>query len=65
MNSGSASLAEFADPERILFGSDYPYASAVVSAEFTRILDQDTGLSAEQADAINFGNATKLFRRYR
>ena len=60
-----ASLAAFADPERILFGSDYPYASAVVSAEFTRILDQDTGLSAEQADAVNFGNATKLFRRYR
>ncbi|WP_232423295.1 amidohydrolase family protein [Mycobacterium sp. 155] len=52
-----ATLSEFADPERILFGSDYPYASPAVSAEFTRILDEETGLTAEQATAINSGNA--------
>lgn len=58
-------LTEFADPERILYGSDFPYASSDVSAEFTRILDEETGLTAEQATAINSGNARKLFRRYR
>lgn len=59
-----ATFREFADPERILFGSDYPYASSAVSAEFTRILDEETGLTAEQATAINSGNAKKLFPRF-
>ncbi|MEZ5209938.1 amidohydrolase family protein [Gordonia sp. (in: high G+C Gram-positive bacteria)] len=59
------SFAEFADPERILFGSDYPYASAAVSREFTRVLDEETGLTAEQAAAINSSNARRVFDRYR
>ncbi|WP_019971419.1 hypothetical protein [Mycobacterium sp. 141] len=43
---------------------DYPYASRAVSAEFSRILDEETGLTAEQATAINSGNAKNLFLRF-
>jgi aminocarboxymuconate-semialdehyde decarboxylase len=49
LSSGYAafgSLLELADHRRILFGSDFPYASSSVAARFTEILDKDTGLSA-------------------
>ncbi|WP_030013207.1 amidohydrolase family protein [Curtobacterium sp. S6] len=54
-------LLRFAGPDKILFGSDYPYAPEPIAAEFTRLLDEQSDLSAEQLVAINHGNAAKLF----
>ncbi|UKD56870.1 amidohydrolase family protein [Amycolatopsis sp. FU40] len=56
-------LARFADPARILYGSDFPYAPPEVGARFTEILDADSGLTAEQSRAIDSGNARALFPR--
>ncbi|WP_116200216.1 amidohydrolase family protein [Amycolatopsis circi] len=56
-------LARFADPARILYGSDFPYAPAEVGARFTEILDAESGLSPEQSLAIDSGNARALFPR--
>ncbi|MBN9748057.1 amidohydrolase [Amycolatopsis sp. A1MSW2902] len=56
-------LARFADPARILYGSDFPYATMEVSTRFTEILDTESGLTAEQSRAIDSGNARALFRR--
>ncbi|CAM3100632.1 amidohydrolase family protein [Tsukamurella hominis] len=58
-----ASFQEFADPSRILFGSDFPYAPEPVARRFNRILDSDTGLTAEQKAAIYTGNARQVFPR--
>lgn len=51
------SLMAFADPERILYGSDFPYAVPGRSSWFTADLDADE--SVDHA-AINRGNAVKL-----
>lgn len=59
--SAISSLVEFADPERILFGSDFPYAPARIAGKFTMILDSDSGLSDEQKSAIYTTNAHKIF----
>ncbi|MCG3754901.1 amidohydrolase family protein [Amycolatopsis sp. Poz14] len=56
-------LARFADPARILYGSDFPYATMGVSTRFTEILDTESGLTAEQSRAIDSGNARGLFPR--
>lgn len=58
-----AGLQEFADPSRILFGSDFPYAPEPVARRFNRILDADTGLTAEQKAAVYAGNARRVFPR--
>jgi hypothetical protein len=52
---------DIADPVRILFGSAFPYAAPAVSHEFTDILDTQSGLTAEQSEAINAGNAKRVF----
>ncbi len=55
-------LLAFADPTRITFGSDFPYATPEMSAYFTKQLDaypQDD----HQRTAINHGNAQALFPR--
>jgi aminocarboxymuconate-semialdehyde decarboxylase len=57
------SFLKFADPQRILFGSDYPYAPAPVAAKFTALLDQDGELTDLQRTAINRGNGAALFAR--
>ncbi|MDF0532377.1 amidohydrolase family protein [Tsukamurella sp. 8F] len=59
-----AGLQQFADPTRILFGSDFPYAPEVVARRFNSILDTDTGLTDEQKSAIYAGNAQRLFERF-
>lgn len=56
-------LTHFADPTRILYGSDFPYAPAPMATRFTEILDTDTGLTPEQSVAIDSGNAKPLFPR--
>lgn len=58
-----SSFLELADSERILFGSDFPYAAPLVAARFTQILDNETGLSDSQKAAFNNINAKKLFAR--
>jgi 6-methylsalicylate decarboxylase len=56
------SLLAFADPTHITFGSDFPYAPATASREFTAMLDA-YGLDEKQRYAISRGNAEKLFPR--
>ncbi|MEU9151906.1 amidohydrolase family protein [Streptomyces sp. NPDC048417] len=57
------SFLAFADHERILFGSDFPYAPAPVATKFTRILDTHSGLTGEQRAAVDNGNAKRIFKR--
>lgn len=57
------SLLAFAGPDKVLFGSDYPYAPEPVATAFTTLLDRDSGLSADQLRAVNHDNANQLFRR--
>jgi len=55
-------LLAFADPARITFGSDWPYAPAERSLHFTRLLE-DYPLTEAQRHAIDRGNAEALFPR--
>jgi predicted TIM-barrel fold metal-dependent hydrolase len=57
-----ASLLEFAEPGRLTFGTDWPYANAAQASAFTAELDA-RGLAPDAADAINFANAEELFPR--
>ncbi|KVV21678.1 amidohydrolase [Burkholderia multivorans] len=61
--SALPSLAAFADPSHILFGSDFPYAPAPISSLFTAEQDASTVLGAAQHAAINRDNALPLFPR--
>ena len=56
------SLLAFADPTRITFGSDWPYAPKSRSLHFAQLLDEFK-LSTEVRGAINRSNAEKLFPR--
>lgn len=56
------SLLAFADPARITFGSDWPYATQARSLHFTGLLD-GFALDPTQRQAINSGNAARLFPR--
>lgn len=57
------SLLSFADPQKILFGSDWPFA-AKESSRFYRELLEDYPLSARQRQAIDRDNAAALFPRF-
>ncbi|HBP5919939.1 amidohydrolase family protein [Pseudomonas aeruginosa] len=61
--SALPSLLEFAKPENILFGSDFPYAPAPVSASFTAQQDDCALLSEDQHRMVNRTNALPLFPR--
>lgn len=65
LSSGSAipALKDFAAPERILFGSDFPYAPPDVAAYFIAALDANEHLEPGERAAINNGNALALFPR--
>jgi len=54
-------LLAFADPQRILFGTDYPYVAAEVAAAETRGFEAYGGFSAETRAAVEHGNAATLF----
>jgi predicted TIM-barrel fold metal-dependent hydrolase len=56
------SLLAFADPARITFGSDWPYAARERSWHFASLLDR-FALTPEQRHAIHRGNAERLFPR--
>ncbi len=56
-------LLDFAGSERILYGSDFPYAPASVGASFTVMLDGSPSLDLEEHRAVNFGNARRLLDR--
>ena len=56
-----AGLHSFADPSRILFGSDFPYAPGGASEAFTPALDASALLSGAEQSAIARGNAAILF----
>ncbi|NML47182.1 amidohydrolase [Ramlibacter sp. G-1-2-2] len=58
-----AALLAFADPGRITFGSDWPYAPQERSAHFARLFEQ-YGFDAKQREAIERGNALRLFPRF-
>ncbi|MFF0740297.1 amidohydrolase family protein [Streptomyces sp. NPDC004111] len=55
-------LLTFADPTRITFGSDFPYATPAISRYFTEQLDA-YHLDDSLRTAINHGNAQALFPR--
>ncbi len=59
-----AGLSSIADPNRILFGTDFPYISAEKVTTETQGFDAWDGLSGDTRTAINRGNAEQLFPRY-
>lgn len=56
------SLLAFADPARVLYGSDFPFAPAP-AVRFMRQEYDDVPLAADQRTAIDHRNATALFPR--
>lgn len=58
------SLLAFADPGRITFGSDWPFAPKERSLHFAALLDAYP-LTDDQRHAIHRGNAERLFPRLR
>ena len=58
--SAVASLKTFADPSRIVFGSDFPYAPGGPSEGYTGLLDASPFLSDEEHAAIDSSNALAL-----
>ena len=58
-----SSLKELVEPSQILFGTDYPFAPDLVTAETVKGLRNYRGFSPEEMDAIEYGNALKLFPR--
>jgi 6-methylsalicylate decarboxylase len=54
------SLLAFADPTRITYGSDFPYAPAAIGTMFTKELD---GYRYADHPSIDRGNAAQLFPR--
>jgi predicted TIM-barrel fold metal-dependent hydrolase len=66
LSSGPAalpSLKAFAQQDRILFGTDYPFAPADVATSFTGKLDASDSFTADEHSAISHGNAGILFPR--
>ena len=57
-------LATIAAPERILFGSDWPFANARVIAEALKDYTADNFLKSPQRAAIDRGNARALFPQF-
>jgi predicted TIM-barrel fold metal-dependent hydrolase len=55
-------LLKFADPDRILYGSDFPYCPPETIDYFTGALDSSS-LAEEQLLKVNTGNASTLFDR--
>ena len=58
-------LRAFADPSRILFGTDYPYVSEDVAIAETAGLDAYEGFSAAERAMVARANAEALFPRLR
>lgn len=56
-------LMAFADPARILFGTDYPYVSAEIATAETRLFEDYGGFSASERAGVEHDNALALFPR--
>lgn len=56
-------LLKFAHPERITFGSDWPYAFAPISEWFTSKLESNLDIDSATKDRIDRKNAEFLFPR--
>lgn len=57
-------LLQFADPEQIVFGSDWPWAAAPRVRFFTDMLEgQAEQLGEDVVESIEWRNATRLFAR--
>lgn len=57
------SLLEFADPKKITFGSDWPYACTEVSTMMTTAFETNDSLKDDIKDSINRKNCEVLFPR--
>ena len=58
------SFKAFVSQDRILYGSDFPYAPPPAIATFNRYLDADQSLAEANRIALNHGNAFALFPRF-
>ena len=56
-------LRELVEPSQILFGTDYPFAPEILSAETVKGLRAYDGFSADDREKIEHGNALELFPR--
>ncbi len=56
-------LIRFTPPKRVLFGSDYPYASPATQYDILVRICADAGLDDAAVDAVLHGNARRLFFR--
>jgi 6-methylsalicylate decarboxylase len=62
--SGLGSLISFADPARILFGSDWPYAYEVVVADQRQSIANEAIVPAADRARLSRQNAASLFPRF-
>ncbi len=58
-----SALLQVADPNRILYGSDWPYTALALCTEVTGKLDQTPLLTERLREDVMHGNARKLFPR--
>ena len=56
-------LLAFADTDRVLFGTDYPYISEDIAASETRGYEGYKGLDSAARANVDYNNALKLFPR--
>jgi predicted TIM-barrel fold metal-dependent hydrolase len=56
-------LRTFADPTRLLYGSDWPFTPEPVIAKLRARLDEALQTNADDLQAIFNGNALRLFPR--
>ena len=57
-------LQHVAAPDRIVFGTDWPFANVDVTAEAMRSYEALAAISPAQRDAIDRGNARRLFPQF-
>ncbi len=57
-------LSAVASPDQIVFGSDWPFANARVTAEAVKTYEALDAISPEQRAAIDRGNALTLFPQF-
>lgn len=59
-----AALRELVDPSHILFGSDFPFAPAIVTGMQVKALGDLAIFNETTKEGINRGHALKLFPKY-
>lgn len=61
--SALPSLLAFAEPGHVLYGSDWPFAPEEAGSYYNQYLEAYPGFAPGQAEAVDHGNAEKLFAR--